>query len=218
MDSRRGRPARRAGGARPRRGSGGGVGGSPLHGHQLYSPGKLAYARGETPRPKVECILCALAGRDPAVTCMEVGRVDGMVVSLNLYPYNPGHMMVFPERHVVDPRDFSETEVLALHRVTGRVLGTLERMYQPQSFNLGNNLGPSSGASIPHWHQHVVPRYASELGFLDILGGARLMVEVPDETLRRAREAFLATAPGAAGALDEGARQVPGSRRRTKGA
>ena len=154
----------------------------------LFVPSKQNYVRGE--RPKVECILCEIVDERDTVERLEITRTDLFLVSLNLHPYNPGHLMVFPRRHILHPGEFTPEEVLDQHRLHLRAIAVLEELYRPQGFNVGYNLGRASGASIAHWHLHVVPRYERELGFMDIIGGAKIMVEDPIRTRDRLREAF----------------------------
>lgn len=149
---------------------------------------KLAYARGE--RPAVDCILCAVAQDDPLVDNLVIFRRDGWYITLNLYPYNPAHVMIVPERHCTDPRELSEEEALQMHRMQALTLNVLEREYRPDGFNIGYNVGRSSGASIDHLHLQIVPRYPSEVGFFDILSDSRVIVEEPRTTLKRLRAAF----------------------------
>lgn len=151
---------------------------------------KLDYAKGK--RPDVDCILCGIVREDPKVKSLVVHREKGYFITLNLYPYNPGHLMVVPERHVEDIRALSEEEALDMHRLQVLTLDVLDAEYQPGGFNVGYNLGPSSGASIPHLHLQVVPRYATEIGFFDILSDSRVIVEDPHVTMERLRKAFLA--------------------------
>ena len=155
----------------------------------LFVPGKRDYIKGKK-RPAVGCILCAILANDENVQRLEVTRDDLFCVSVNLYPYNPGHLMIFPLRHVVDPRQLTRDEVLALHAWQEKVLERLDRLYQPLGYNIGMNVGEASGASIDHLHQHIVPRYHKELGFVDILNGSKIMIEDPQVTLARLREAF----------------------------
>ena len=151
-------------------------------------PNKLGYSRGE--RPAVDCILCAVAADDPRVESLVLHRAHGFFVTLNLYPYNPGHLMVVPARHVEHLRELNEDEVLALHRLQMLSIGVLEREYRAIGFNIGYNLGRTSGASIAHLHLQIVPRYGVELGFFDILSDSRVIVEDPRVTRERLLGAF----------------------------
>ncbi|MFC1713181.1 HIT domain-containing protein [Candidatus Poribacteria bacterium] len=155
----------------------------------LFVPGKIKYARGEK-LPDVECILCAIVEGSDEVTRLEVYRSELFVVSLNLYPYSPGHLMVFPRRHITDPRMLNHQEIAELHKMQSLCLDALESVYEPHGFNIGYNIGEAGGASIAHLHLHVVPRYRRETGFIDIIAGAKIIVEDPNVSLSRMREAF----------------------------
>ena len=108
--------------------------------------------------------------------------------------------MVVPAAHVTDPRDLSEDSVLTMQRLACLSMDVLEQHYQAHGFNWGYNIGPSSGASIPHLHLQIVPRYPTEIGFFDTIGDSRVIVEAPDVTLDRLSRAFAAT--GAASSAD----------------
>lgn len=155
----------------------------------LVIPGKLAYVLGD--RAPVDCILCAVRDHDPRVQRLVVAESGLMLVSLNLFPYSPGHLLIFPRRHVLDLRELTEPEVLELDRVQRLAVAALEELYLPTGFNIGYNMGPSSGASIPHLHCHVVPRHQQEVSLLEVvLTGSSRMAEDPRETVARLREAF----------------------------
>lgn len=162
----------------------------------LFVPNKMPYAKGKN-RPNVECILCAIVDKDDKVERLEVHRTKLFTISLNLYPYSPGHLMIFPNRHIVDVRELNSEEVLELHSLQCLSFEVLTHAYQPRGFNVGYNMGESSGASIPHLHLHVVPRYPRELGFMDVIGGSRIIIEDPNVTQVRLLEIFqeLSTAP-----------------------
>ena len=161
--------------------------------------GKLDYARGA--HPDVDCILCGVARGDPKVDNLLVYREQAYFVTLNLYPYIPGHLMVVPERHIEDIREFSEKHTLEMHRMQVLSIDVLERVYNPSGFNVGYNLGDCSGASIPHLHLQIVPRYRTEVGFFDLLSDSRVIVEAPDVTREKLQQAF----SEAAGNLADGA-------------
>ena len=151
-------------------------------------PNKMAYARGS--RPDVACILCAVAADDPRVDNLVVHRGEGLFVTLNLYPYNPGHLMVVPARHCEHLNELSDEEALAMHRMQLLSLRVLEETHRPGGFNVGYNVGRTSGASIDHLHLQIVPRYATEVGFFDLLSDSRVIVEDPRTTRDTLREAF----------------------------
>jgi ATP adenylyltransferase len=149
----------------------------------LFSPDKLGYVQGD--RPRVDCIFCASRDLVPGVDHLIVYRGKYFFVTLNLFPYNPGHVMVVPLRHTETFEDFSVEEMSECFRLQSLCIQVLNEMYHPKGYNLGCNIGESSGASISHFHYHVVPRYRSELGFMDVINGTRIIVESPHTTRGR---------------------------------
>ncbi len=152
----------------------------------ICAPSKGDYARGEN-RPNVDCILCSIAGGDPNVQQKVVYRNNENMVVLNIYPYNPGHLLIFPIRHIEDFEGLSEEEIFSLFTLSQKSVKLLKEVYHPQGFNIGVNQGESAGASIKHFHIQVVPRYNSEIGFMETINGTRVVVETLDETLRKLR-------------------------------
>jgi len=155
----------------------------------LFVPNKMPYAKGKN-RPDVTCILCAIVKKDEKVERLEVHRTELFTISLNLYPYSPGHLLIFPNRHVLDMRELTSEEVLRLHELQCLCFEVLTHAYQPRGYNGGYNMGDASGASIPHLHLHVVPRYPRELGFIDVIGGARIIIEDPNATQGKLLQIF----------------------------
>ncbi len=144
---------------------------------------KKDYIRGK--KPKVDCILCAIANYDNKVQSLEVLRTNRFILSLNLFPYNNGHAIIFPIKHITDVRELSEQEDIELAKLTKNYITLLEELYKPTGYNVGYNLGEYAGASISHLHLHIIPRYQNELGVIDLIGGAKVLVENPLETLEK---------------------------------
>lgn len=155
---------------------------------QLYVPSKMSYVKGK--RPSVDCILCAVRSKDPKVSKLEVYRTRYWVASANLHPYNAGHILLFPIRHVADVRELKKVEFSELHSLQSLCLNTLDAAYGPVGYNIGFNIGRQAGASIEHLHLHIVPRYPNEAGFMDILSGTRTIVEGPKQTVERLGKYF----------------------------
>lgn len=118
-----------------------------------------------------------------------------MAISANLYPYNAGHLLLFPRRHMVDIREMTEEESRRMMQLTGHCMTILDLVYAPHGYNVGFNIRDASGASIEHLHQHIIPRYPKELGFVDIVAGAKIIIEDPETTMKKLRTAFLQTPP-----------------------
>jgi ATP adenylyltransferase len=148
---------------------------------------KLSYLRGGRPEG---CILCLVRDHTEQVVDLTVYEHENFSVCLNLYPYNPGHLMVFPHRHVVDLRDLTPEERRTLDTMIDRSLTILDQEYHPAGFNVGCNMGLTAGASIDHLHFHIIPRYAWEIGIAELLAGKRVLVENPLDTQVRLKSAF----------------------------
>ncbi len=154
----------------------------------LFNTEKIKYVKGK--KPDVPCILCAIRDRSDKVESLEIFRNDVVMASVNLYPFNPGHLMLFPVRHVQNIGDLTDVEAMAMHELLVRACSILGDEFNPSGFNIGYNIGEGSGASIPHLHQHVVPRYPNEVGYLDVLAGSRVVVLDPHEAVERLKKRF----------------------------
>lgn len=150
---------------------------------------KLAYLTGDRPNG---CILCLIREDDPAAVNLTVHRDKGFIVCLNLYPYNPGHLLVFPERHIVDVRELDREERAEMDRAIDLALGVLDEELKPAGYNIGCNMGLVAGASIDHLHWHIIPRYPREIGIAELLAGKRVLVDHPLDTRDRLKKAFAA--------------------------
>lgn len=146
---------------------------------------KMSYVKGRKPPG---CIFCMV--RDGSVETVDLTFMrDGyFIASVNLYPYNPGHVLVFPVRHIEDVRELTAEEEKRLSTLQRYLLDLIDRGYSPRGFNIGYNMGHSAGASIDHLHLHIIPRYPRETGIADLIAGKRVLVEDPRETALHLRE------------------------------
>lgn len=138
--------------------------------------------------PARECVFCAaLADETPSEgPSLIVARADTCFVILNLYPYNNGHVMVVPKRHIASLAEASAAELGELMVMARRAEIALTEAYRPQGLNLGINLGRSAGAGLPgHLHLHVVPRWEGDTNFMTVVGTTRVVPETPPQTLQR---------------------------------
>jgi ATP adenylyltransferase len=155
---------------------------------RLWSPWRLAYVTGATGE-KSACVFCDAAGR----TSDELILVRGewSFVILNLYPYNNGHLMVVPGRHVASLAALSAEETAEMMRFTRDAEVALNEAYQPQGINVGINLGRAAGAGIEHHlHIHLVPRWAGDTNFMSVIGDVRVLPEDLSATATRLRPVF----------------------------
>jgi ATP adenylyltransferase len=144
------------------------------------------------------CIFCeAAAHPDHDDLILIRGRVAYVI--LNLYPYNNGHLMVVPTRHVATLRASTPEELTELMRLTRYAEMALEEAYKPQGLNIGMNLGRPAGAGIvDHLHVHLVPRWNGDTNFMSVVGNTRVLPEELGDTAKRLRPIFerLARADG----------------------
>ena len=116
---------------------------------------------------------------------------DGLVVArgelvyavLNLYPYNPGHLMVVPYRRVSELEDLTDKETAELMAFTQKAIRVIKNVSRPHGFNVGLNLGASAGGSLAeHLHVHVVPRWGGDANFITIIGGSKVIPQLLRDT------------------------------------
>ena len=142
------------------------------------------------------CIFCgAIAPDHPSLLVLFRGAT--CFVILNLYPYNNGHLMVVPNRHVGMLAAATAEELAELMELTRRAEIVLTEAYTPHGMNVGLNLGRSAGAGIvDHLHIHVVPRWDADTNFMSVVGNVRVVPEEIEQTVKRLRPIFERLAKG----------------------
>ena len=155
---------------------------------RLWSPWRLQYVT--TTGVPHGCVFCeALAAEKTAALVVHRGR--GCYVILNLFPYNSGHLMVVPNRHIGTLAAASHDERCEMMDLTRMAEEALTEAYRPQGLNVGMNLGRSAGAGIvDHIHVHVVPRWNGDTNFMTVVGETRVLPEELDQTVARLRPIF----------------------------
>ncbi len=154
----------------------------------FFNFSKMEYLTNKKPD---SCILCLIIEGSSLVKKLKVWENELFVVSVNLYPYNPGHLIVFPKRHIVDIRELTAEEEKQMVNITASLLNTLDRTHSPSAYNLGYNMGPIAGASISHLHRHIIPRYPREIGIADLIAGKKVLVEDPVKTCQKIKNEIL---------------------------
>jgi ATP adenylyltransferase len=164
---------------------------------RLWTPHRMVYIQGEgkpaSDDAGEECPFCAAPKRaDEDGLIVARGRVVYAV--LNLYPYNSGHLMSVPYRHVSDYTDLDADEVVELAGFTRTAMTVIRQVMSPHGFNIGLNQGVVAGAGIAaHLHQHVVPRWGGDTNFMPIVARTRVLPEL----LAEARAKLAAAWPAA---------------------
>lgn len=159
--------------------------GEPDRLQRLWTPYRMSYiAEAATSPPKD-------ATGHPFTDIPKMSDEEGLVIArgelvyavLNLYPYNPGHMMVVPYRRVADLEDLTEAESIELMAFTQRAIRVMKKVSRPHGFNVGLNLGGVAGGSLAdHLHQHIVPRWGGDANFITVVGGVKVMPQLLRET------------------------------------
>ena len=139
----------------------------------------------------VGCIFCDLPAEGDDERTMILARGELAFVIVNSFPYNPGHLMVAPFRHVGAFTSLEAAELADVDALVARSIRALELEMEPHGYNLGMNLGRVAGAGIPdHVHWHLVPRWNGDTNFMPVVGQTRVLPELLEETYARLRPRF----------------------------
>lgn len=162
--------------------------GDPDHLQRLWTPHRMSYIADEV---KGNNKVGSAGSSEPFTDIPELSDEDGLMVArgqqvyavLNLYPYNPGHLMVVPYRRVSELEDLTAEESAELMAFTQKAIRVIKAVSRPHGFNVGLNLGTSAGGSLAeHLHMHVVPRWGGDANFITIIGGAKVIPQLLRET------------------------------------
>lgn len=157
----------------------------------IWAPWRLEYI-GEADAQQ-GCVFCAEAAGELGESSLLVTRGEHAFVLLNKFPYSSGHLMVATLRHLAELSELEPQEAAEVHVLTTRAIDALRRVYAPDAFNVGWNLGRVAGGSIAgHLHEHVVPRWAGDTNFMPVLADIKVVPEHLLETRDRLREALRA--------------------------
>ena len=156
---------------------------------RLWTPWRLPYVT-ETSGSVSSCIFCdAQARMDDEALIVRQGRT--CFVILNKYPYNNGHLMIVPRRHVARLADLDGEELGEFAMLTQTAERVLTDVYDPHGFNMGLNLGKPAGAGVLyHLHMHVVPRWNGDTNFMTVVGETRVLPEELNQAGERVRAGF----------------------------
>lgn len=156
----------------------------------LWSPWRMSYLQSGAPADG-GCIFCTKPAQDSDDDNLLVRRGASAYVLLNLYPYNNGHFMVVPYRHVASPEQLDAATLAEMLLLLNQGLAALRSAYSPQGFNIGMNVGAAAGAGIAdHVHLHAVPRWAGDTNFMTVAAGTRVIPEDLRRTCLRLRAAW----------------------------
>ena len=155
------------------------------HLQRLWTPYRMNYL-AEAPMKRDNA-----NSEQPFTDIPQLSDEDGLVVArgeviyavLNLYPYNPGHLMLVPYRRVSELEDLTDAESAELMAFMQKAIRVIKNVSRPHGFNVGLNLGTSAGGSLAeHLHVHVVPRWSGDANFITIIGGSKVIPQLLRET------------------------------------
>lgn len=161
---------------------------------RLWTPHRLAYVQSEKPELEDDerCPFCAGPAKDDE-DALIVARGETCYAILNLFPYNPGHVLICPYRHVPLYLDLTDEETTEFTAMTKQALRALQVASSPMGFNIGMNQGEVAGAGVAaHLHQHVVPRWGGDANFLPIVGQTKALPALLADTRRALADAWSA--------------------------
>lgn len=154
----------------------------------LWAPWRVEYIESKKPEG---CILCDKPKENNDVENYILFRGKLNYVIMNRYPYNPGHLMVVPYRHIATPEDLNDEELCEHSQMVARVVKVLRGIYEPAGFNTGMNIGRVAGAGIDaHIHTHIVPRWNGDTNFMPAIGDARVVPQALAETYTKLQGRF----------------------------
>ncbi len=155
----------------------------------LFRPNRKKYLRKKARSKK--CVFCLAAENKINFKSLCVYKSKYTMVLLNKFPYNSGHILVLPIRHIADLADLSEKESSDLWETVRKATSILQKTYKPGGLNIGLNLGRAAGAGIPdHIHIHAIPRWSGDLNFFPLIARTKVVVEELEETYSKLRKAF----------------------------
>ncbi len=159
---------------------------------RLWTPHRIAYIENGAPGPSDECVFCtAPTLSDEQALIVHRGKTG--YVLLNLFPYNSGHLLVVPYRHVSTYDLATTAETAEISSMTQSAMRALGATSHPHGFNIGMNQGAVAGAGIAaHLHQHVVPRWASDANFLPIIAQTKAIPKLLGEAREELAQAWVA--------------------------
>lgn len=158
---------------------------------RLWAPWRMEYITRK--KKKAKCIFCEKPEQDTDVENLILFRGNHCFIIMNFYPYNNGHLMVVPYRHLSDFHELAADERNEMMALADEAIEVLKEDMHPQGFNLGMNIGAVAGAGIAeHLHFHVVPRWNGDTNFMPVTGHTKVISEVLFETCRRLQTKFAA--------------------------
>jgi len=137
------------------------------------------------------CIFCDKPKENNDALNYILYRGDKNFIIMNIYPYNPGHLMIAPYRHIANLEELSGEELYEQCQIVSRSLKVLRQVFNPGGFNIGVNMGRAAGAGIEeHVHTHIVPRWHGDTNFMAVMSDVKVVPQALAETYERLKDKF----------------------------
>ena len=158
-----------------------------MHKKYLFSESRMGWINNKHRRAS-GCVFCWLAKGD-----MDKGKIlhktSEILVVMNIFPYNTGHLQVLPLRHVETFEELTEKEIASLFVMVRRCVRLLRKVLNPDGFNIGVNIGGDvAGASIAHLHVHIVPRFRGDSGFMESVADTKVLPQTLDQVFEKLKK------------------------------
>jgi len=138
-----------------------------------------------------QCIFCSALNAEDGPENLVIYRGKEAFVILNLYPYTNGHVMVASNVHSASLEDLQQTTRMEIMELLTRTITILRKVYHPEGFNIGVNIGAAAGAGVVgHVHFHIVPRWGGDANFMSTISETRVLPEMPSESYQRIKDAW----------------------------
>ncbi|MBA7682013.1 AP-4-A phosphorylase [subsurface metagenome] len=155
---------------------------------QIWAPWRIEYIQMEK---SAGCILCDKPKQNNDAANYILYRGSKNFIMLNSYPYNPGHLMTAPYRHIASLEELTDEERNEHFEIVSRGIKVLKEVFNPSGFNIGINMGKVAGAGIDdHFHTHTVPRWQGDTNFMPVISNIRVIPEALAETYKKLKEKF----------------------------
>jgi ATP adenylyltransferase len=161
--------------------------------NHIWSPWRMKYIENHEGKEE-GCVFCNAHARQDSAANLIAYRSSHAFVILNRYPYTSGHLMVIPFKHVASLEELDPATRADMMELTSQSISVLQKIYHPQGFNMGANIGQAAGAGLPgHIHIHIVPRWGGDTNFMSTLGETRVLPEALEDTYLRVQKGFMET-------------------------
>jgi ATP adenylyltransferase len=152
---------------------------------KLWAPWRINYVQAKRNKKCIFCLACG-SGKD----CYVVLKSGFSLAMLNIFPYNNGHLMVAPKRHIKSISDLKGPEIIDLFKTLESSRKLLDKVLKPDGYNIGINISDVAGAGIPgHLHIHIVPRWKGDTNFMPVLNNTKIISQSLEELYKRLKHA-----------------------------